>query len=52
MEKKEEKSKKVICLPGMDEYPDMSITELTKIKKKIETLLDFISRIIRSKIQK
>lgn len=52
MIKKEDKERKVICLPAVEEYDEMTINELTKVKKKVENLLDFISKIIRSRIQK
>ena len=48
----EKKTKKMICLPGVDEYQEMEIEELIKIKKKVENLVSFIERIIRRKIQK
>ena len=43
--------KTFICFPGLTEYEEMSVTELTQHKLKAEHLEEYLKRLIRKKIQ-
>lgn len=50
--KEKEKERKLVCFPPLEEYQDMDVGELIKLKKKVGNLFNFIERVVRRKIQK